>query len=267
MHARAVRRAFDLAFLFFLIPGAFADPVPVRYVEGRIRGFLLLRDQGGAILASGTLTQFAKGNQVTNELRFQFRDGSVHQETTVFLQQRTFRLVSYRLLQNGPAFPQAMDMRVNAKTRQVSARYTDDGKEKTEDETMELPDDLANGLVPTLLGSVDFKTGKTLLSMVAPTPKPRLVKLDISPVGEDVFTVGGMSQKATKFVVKVEIGGIKGVIAPLVGKQPPDTYVWMAGGKAPGFLKSEGPMFVGGPIWRIELASPVWGKTEAPPKR
>jgi len=58
--------------------------------------------------------------------------------------------------------------------------------------------------------------------------------------------------------VKVEIGGLPGVIAPLIGKQPHDTAVWILPGEAPAFVKSEGPFYQGGPIWRIELASPVW---------
>jgi hypothetical protein len=44
----------------------------------------------------------------------------------------------------------------------------------------------------------------------------------------------------------------------LVGKQPPDTYVWILEGEAPAFATFEGPMFLVRPIWRIELASPVW---------
>jgi hypothetical protein len=59
-------------------------------------------------------------------------------------------------------------------------------------------------------------------------------------------------------VIKIDIGGLTGLIAPLVGKQPPDTHVWILQGEAPAFVKAEGPMFLGGPIWRIELASPVW---------
>jgi hypothetical protein len=49
---------------------------------------------------------------------------------------------------------------------------------------------------------------KTILSMLVATPKPRLVKLEISPLGEDSFTVGGSGEKATRYAVKVDIGGI-----------------------------------------------------------
>ena len=43
--------------------------------------------------------------------------------------------------------------------------------------------------------------------------------------------------KATRFNVKVELGGIVGMIAPVVGKQPADTNVWVAGGEAPALVK------------------------------
>jgi hypothetical protein len=93
---------------------------------------------------------------------------------------------------------------------------------------------------------------------LAATPKPRLVKLVITPAGEDSFSAGGASHKAVRFSVKVELGGLVGLIAPLLGKQPHDTSVWILGGEAPGFVRSEGPMYQGGPLWRIELASPLW---------
>ena len=101
----------------------------------------------------------------------------------------------------------------------------------------------------TLLGDIDPKAPKTVVSMLVATPKPRLVKLELSPFGEDSFSIGGSATKAMRYAVKVDLGGISGVIAPIIGKQPPDIHVWMVGGKAPGFLKSEGPLFQDGPVW------------------
>ena len=57
------------------------------------------------------------------------------------------------------------------------------------------------------------------------------------------------------YVVKVEIGGVTGFLARLMGKQPGDTHIWVLGGEAPAFVKAEGPFYAGGPIWRIQLAS------------
>jgi hypothetical protein len=263
MNARLVLGALGFLFnsaLLPLAPPLMADPVPVRHVEGRIQGFLVLRDLDDNILATGSATQLANGNRVTSELSFHFKDGSAHEETAVFTQRRTFRLLTYHLVQKGRAFKRPIDMSLNASTGQVTVHYTDEGQEKTITARLDLPADLANGIVMTLLSDIDSKTPKTTLSMLVATPKPRLVKLEISPQGDDSFSIGGSPAKALRYVVKVDIGGLSGAIAPIVGKQPPDTYVWMFGGRAPGFLKSEGPLCEGGPVWRVELASPVWPK-------
>ena len=93
---------------------------------------------------------------------------------------------------------------------------------------------------------------------MAATPEPRLVKLSIVPQGQDNFSVVGAPYKATLFVLKVELGGLTGVIAPLIGKQPPDTKVWVVASGTPAFVKAEQSLYPGGPIWRIEMTSPAW---------
>src|SRR4029077_678815 len=78
------------------------------------------------------------------------------------------------------------------------------------------------------------------VSMLAATPKARLVTLAIAPQGEESFSTGGSSRKAMHYVVKVNIGGVAGAVAPLVGKQPGDIHVWILGGDAPALVKMEG---------------------------
>jgi hypothetical protein len=235
------------------------SPVAVQYTEGVVRGFLELRTLEGDALAEGDVTQFARSDRVTIHTVLRFKDGSVNEETVVFSQHHTFRLVSDHLVQKGPAFKQPMDVSVDGSTGQVTVRYADDGgKEKTVTERLKLPADVSNGMILTLLKNIRPDVPLTTVSMVAAAPKPRLVRLLISPEGEDSVLAGGLAHKATRYVVKVDIGGVAGVVAPLVGKQPPDTHIWILGGDAPSFVKSEGPLYAGGPIWRIELTSPNW---------
>jgi len=249
-----------------------AEPVPVRYVEGLVHGFLVLRTLDGRAIADGDLSQVATGSQVTARVTFRFRDGSVHDETAVYTQREQFRLVSYRLVQRGATFPQPLEMSIEAASGQVTVRYTDDeGEAKTASERLDLPADVANGLVSTLLKNV--RPGSVpSLSYVAATPKPRLVKLEIAAAAPDRFSVGRRGRSATHYVVKVEIGGVSGLIAPLVGKQPPDAHVWIMGGDTPAFVKAEQALYTGGPVWRIELTSPAWpraaaSKAAAPPSK
>jgi hypothetical protein len=237
---------------------AHADPVPVRFAEGVTRGFLVLRTLQGADIAAGDLSQVVRGDRVSRRLLFRFKDGSIQDESVVFSQRGTFRLLSDHLIQKGASFPQPLDVTINTASGQVDVRYIDDGGEKVASERMTIPPDVANGLLPTLLRNIARSPSPTNVSFVAATPKPRLVKLEISPEGEDPFSAGGVNLKATRYVVKVKIGGIAGVVAPLLDKQPPDSHVWVVGGDAPSFVKAETPLYNGGPMVRIELTSPGW---------
>src|SRR6202041_3357974 len=106
----------------------------------------------------------------------------------------------------------------------VTVRYNDHGKERVADDHLELPPDLANGMIPTLLKNVRRDTLPPSVSMVVATPKPRLVKIAISIAGTEPFSIAGSARQATHYVLKIEIGGVAGLIAPLVGKQPPDSH-------------------------------------------
>ena len=249
-----------LAWALLFIPSLQAhSQVAVRYTEGVIHGFLVLRALDGNTLAQGELEQVARGERVTSHLVLRFKDGSIHEETVVYSQQLDFHVLSYRLLQKGRAFKVPMEMKIDGSTGQVTVQYTDnDGKEEIESERLELPPDLANGIIPVLLKNIPPGAKQTTVSLVAASPKPRLVKVVITPNGEAKFLAGGSIRKATQYLIKYEIGGIAGWLAPLVGKQPQDSHAWVLGGDAPAFVRLEGPLFLGGPSWRIELASPVW---------
>jgi len=244
--------------LLLQMNGARAEPVAVRHEEGLVHGFLSLRTLDGKNLANGDLLQTAEGGRVSSRLVFHFNDGSIHDETVVYSQRRFFRLLSFHLVQKGPAFRIPMDVTIEGDSGRMKVRYIEDGKGNLVSERLDLPADLANGLVPVLLKNLQRDKKGLTVSMAAATPKPLLVKLEISPEGEDTISIGNSVRKATRYRVKVNIGGVAGLFAHILNKQPPDTHVWILGGDVPAFLRSEGPLFLGGPIWRIDLTSPVW---------
>ena len=256
VHCLRVLRCLLLASALLLSPTLRAQPtVEVRYVEGVLRGFLVLRSMNGDVLARGDLSQVARAERVTKHLVLRFKDGSRYDETVHFSQQGEFRVLEYRLVQEGPTFKTPMEMRIDRSKGEVLVRYTDeDGNEKTETERLELPPDVMNGMIPILLKNIPAGANQTAVSFVAATPKPRLVKLVISPEGEVKTLAGGASHKATQYRIRVEIGGIRGMLAPLMGKDPEDSRAWVIEGDAPAFLRFEGPLFMDGPVWRIDPA-------------
>jgi hypothetical protein len=241
-----------------LASAASAAPVAVRHLEGHVHGFLSLRSPAGDVLASGDLIQDIHGDRVTSRLVFRFKDGSLHDETFVFSQRGEFQLISEHLLQKGPAFPRRLEMTIDCSTNHVEVRYEDERGEHVEEQRMDLPPDLANGLLIVLLKNLRPEALPATLSFVAATPKPRLVKLRVTAAGTDPFALAGSACTAVHYVLKVDIGGLAGLFAPLIGKQPPDSHVWILEDEAPAFVRSKAPMFMDGPLWQTDLVSPVW---------
>jgi hypothetical protein len=210
-------------------------------------------------VASGDFISTTHGNRVTTHLVYRFKDGSIDDEVAVFSQRGHFQLISNHHVQKGPAFELPLDTTIVVATGKVTVRYKDDhGAEKTEVEQLELPSDVANGMLIALLKNVQPSALPPSVSYVAATPKPRLVKLEIAVAPPDRFMGAGSARRATHYVLKAKIGGVSGLIAPLVGKEPPDIHVWIAGGEAPAFLRADAPLSADGPLFRTELIAPVW---------
>ena len=242
-----------------------AETVAVRYREGTLHGFLTLRTLEGTTIASGDQVQIPNGDRITSRLVYHFKDGSLDDETAVYSQRDVFRLISDHHIQKGPSFPQPVDISLETSTGQVVVRFTDnDGKEQVTTDHFDFPADLANGLVPTLLKNIRPDVGQITVPYLTTARKPLLIKLEVSAAGKDRFSIGGSYRRATRYVLKIEIGGILGLLAPATGQQPPDILVWILGGEAPSFLKLQGPAYEGGPIWKAELVSPVWPAASGP---
>src|SRR5258708_740022 len=138
-----------------LQPGRLAaEPIAVRYPEGTTHGFLALRTLEGKLLATGDLTEVLHGNQVLSHLVFRFKDGSVDDDTTLFSQGRTFRVITDHHIQKGPIFPQPSNVFINASAGQVTVRYKDKDQEKVVTDHLDLPPDLANGLILNILKNI-----------------------------------------------------------------------------------------------------------------
>ena len=129
----------------------------------------------------------SRGDRVTAELIFRFRDGSIYRDETVFTQKGDFRLLSEHLVKKGPSFKQPIETLIDASSGQVTVGYTDHGKEETFEQKLDLPPDLANGLLCTILKHIDPSTPRTTVSMLVCTPKPRLAKIAITPEAEQPF--------------------------------------------------------------------------------
>jgi hypothetical protein len=238
-----------LALTFTLCGTALAEPVAVRFTEGVGRGFPVLRNANGEKIAQGDLVQVARGDRVENRLTFRFRDGSFYDETVVYSQRDVFTLISYRLVQRGPSFPETIEAAVDRSSGRYTVRYKgdEDSPEEVLKGTFEMPADAYNGLLSTLMKNLPTGESATV-QIIAFTPKPRLVKMLLMPATEDTVMMSETAVPSTRFLVKPQLG----LFASLLVADIPDIKIWVSGGEAPAFLRFEGPLYFMGPIWRID---------------
>ena len=234
-----------------------AEPISVRYQTGTSRGFLVLRDMDGKLLANGEQVQTLDRNRITKRLTFHFTDGSLDDEQTTFSQDGTLHLLTYHHIQKGPSFPHPIDMSIDGATGRVTVHYSDDdGNAQTDDTTLDLPADISNGMMVDVLQNVRASVLPLTVSYIAATPKPRLIQLKITSAGRDSFSTAGLPRSAIHYTIAIHLGGLEGVLGSWTGKTPPDSQVWISDG-VPTFVESESILSAGGPMWRIETAPVV----------
>lgn len=234
-----------------------ADVVKMRHREGPTHGFVVVRDLSGRIIGDGESVQVQRANRLVSHLVLHFKDGSLYDNVTEYTQNGDFRLLRNRSTQSGPSFKLRMETDLDVSTGRFTARYTEKGENKVISEHMDLAPDVCNGLTWTLLKNIEPSVESAEVSMVAATPKPRIIKLQIHREEPATFMAGGKKLRALHFTVHAKITGVAGVVAPLLGKQPPDTQVWILDGAVPLFLKFEGSLDGDGPILQIEPVSAV----------
>lgn len=228
--------------------------VPVRYVEGTVHGFLRLSTAAGQPLARGNLLQRVRGDTIESRMEFTFNDGSVFDERVVFTQSGVFRMLRYHLVQQGPAFATQLDARLD-RSGAVRVKATEsDGDLKEYVDTLELPADIYNGMPITIIKNLPIGTTRRV-HLVAFTPKPRLIGLDLSGAVASPTPFDNTTQSTARFRMEPEVGGLIGLFAKLLDKIPPDSHAWIVIEDVPAFVRFEGPLY-DGPIWRIDLTGP-----------
>ena len=239
---------------------AYAAPIAVKFPEGMTHGFLLVRSLAGEILGQGEMTQVLKEDDlIENQLVFRFKDGSLHDEKVAFSQQRVFTMISYRLLQRGPSFPEQFDISIDRRIAKYTVRSQEGeaGKKEVLTGQVDLPKDVYNGMLITMSKNLQKGANETV-SVLAFTPAPQVIKVQLRAIDEQPVQIGEVSSKATQYVFTPQIGMMKEFFGKAIGKLPAEFHYtcWIMHDKIPSFVQFEGPLQLMGQIVRIELVSP-----------
>ena len=98
-------------------------------------------------------------------------------------------------MQRGPAFTEDTEIsleRASGKYR-VKTKAHKDGEEELLDGKLDLPTDVYNGMVLTVAKNL-LKGASETVHFVAFTPAPRLIELELAPVGEQKVVIGEIAK-------------------------------------------------------------------------
>jgi hypothetical protein len=230
--------------------------IPVRYVEGSVHGFLRLSTADGKPLADGDLVQVVRDSAIESRMAFAFSDSSVFEETVAYTQRGVFTMLRYHLLQRGPAFAMDLDATLlRSGDYQVTTTAHAGGRQQHFSGKLALPPDVYNGMAITIAKNVSAGT-TTTVHLVAFTPKPRLIGLELTSASAPPTVLGRHAERTVLVTLKPRLGPFVHLFASLFGRMPPDSHAWIVTQGGPAFVRFEGPMYLG-PVWRLDVVSPV----------
>jgi len=228
--------------------------VPLRWPEGTLRGFPVVRDASGQQIAEGTLTQWIEDGKLHVMGTYAFKDGREVEEQTVLSQHPELAQLRWSWEERKGGEVQRSYSIDFTTGHAVVHKRGEDVREDHLDDAKQLGRAFAGVgfmyAVKNLVADLE-KGGEVELTAVAFTPKPRTVKVSVRRDQEDPLTMGGRTLGAERFVIHPEIP--LAFIAKLFVKAP-DQYLWFYKPSPPAFLRADIPLAEpSDPIIRIEL--------------
>jgi hypothetical protein len=182
-----------------------ARAIELHTMPGALHGFPSMSDEAGHVMASGELAQELHGTELVARVRWRFRDGHRAEEEDTFtirpeLAQRTF---SWRETKEGGAERRRFE--VDLESGRASATVADGAHPLHEDVKLEVPRGRSfAGFGVALAASelpLDHEGATEEISVVAFTPRPRAVTLQIRRGKEESVRAEGRSIASDEFTL------------------------------------------------------------------
>lgn len=248
---------FILGFLAVPNTPAEAKPVEVQLKEGVTQGYIKVSVPGGETIAEGEVSQVAAGaERIVGRMLLRFHDGSRYDETVIFSQNRTFKLLRYSVAQKGPSFPDEFHFDLDGATGAYTITEGHNPKEHSpRTGKMELPSDVYNGMTVTLLKNLP-ESGQVSFHMMSVGPDPALYPVVVRAKDVEAVKTGDRKGEALHYTLQPTVGWFTRSLAWLFSETIPEYNFWLIKHDVPAFARFEGPLYPGGPVWRIEQISP-----------
>jgi hypothetical protein len=216
---------------------AAAEPVVVRYALGTLHGFPSMSDAAGRVIADGELSQELKGDRLTVKARWVFADGLRAEEHDAFrvgqeVVQEQYAWIETREGQELRRFE--VDLTTG---KALAATRSSKGKVKREEAKLKVPHgrSFAGFGVALVASQFLLEAGAHAeLTVVAFTPKPRAVTLEVRRDGEEHIPVAGRSIRCNRYTLHPRIPFPQKLFAGVR-----DARLWLTHSEPPALVRAE----------------------------
>jgi hypothetical protein len=229
-------------------------PIRLAYLEGDVAGTQTIwSDDGKRVLGIITYRQhLAKGTlHIARVARF--RDGSSDEDEVDVRAGDHLEAVRGRSLIRDTRGRPVVDLAIDVAGKRVKGFYVDDGKRTTVDEEVDIgPGTYWGPLINLVLKNfaANAKDDTVVFQTVAPTPKPRVLDMEVKRVGPATVTrIAGGKVATTRYTL---LPTVNFLIDPILQRFVPKTEFFMDGAEPPMMVKFAGPRNYAGQPMRLE---------------
>jgi hypothetical protein len=251
-------RARALAALLLLLLPALAvarepgDPIKLEYVEGDVSAQQIIQDPQGKTIGVILYRQRRRGNVLETRRVAHFEDGSSDEDIAVARVGKTLEAMSGRTIIRDRKGQSVVDIKIDVAGGRVDGFYRDGDERKTVDDREKLEPGTYWGALIFIVAknyAANAENGKLEFKTVVPTPKPRVLTMELEPAGGGSVKIAGLTRKVEKYTLRPTLGFL---IDPILHRFSPTTEFDMEGTDPPGLVRYEGPRNYAGQIIRLE---------------
>lgn len=229
------------------------DPIRLAWQEGDVAGITPIRSaDGAATIGFVTYHQRRHGDLLDMVRVARFADGSSDEDRAEARAADTLEALRGRSIIRDAHGEPIVDILIDVVGGRISGFYVDGGVRKMVDERRVLPRATYWGpLIFIALKNFDENASgdRLVFNTVAPTPKPRVLNLELVRRGTVTLQRTGGRVDTIQFALRPTINWL---IDPIIQRIAPETAFFVDGGQPPALARFVGPRNFAGERMRLE---------------
>ncbi len=229
-------------------------PIVLSYVEGDLAGTTMVwSEDGKRLLGIIEYVQHRERETLHIKRLARFRDGSSDEDQAEVRVGDRLESISGRSIIRDTRGKSTVDIKIDVAGKRLTGFYLHDGKREAVNEEVDIgPGTYWGPLVNIALRNFDAnaKDGKLVFQTVAPTPKPRVIDMELARVGPATVTrIAGGRVATTLFTL---LPTVNFLIDPILQRFVPKTEFFVDAAKPPMLVRFAGPRNYAGQLMRLE---------------